>query len=733
MASANGNRVGHWWANVNAWVVSENATQATIRVECRFQSDPWGYNVWAGNSTSVTCDGQTSGTQGYGTINVGYGVAANVLTISRDFTVAKAAGGRNVWCTATFTLGGYEPGTSSAGVNVWTNGISYSAPTSPSNLTAAYVSDTSADLTWTNGGTSVTQPRSATLIEVRTDGGSWIQVASASADAPNYTYGSLSANHMYEFRIRAQGAGGYSGYATAPNPVYTTPASPSSVSVSKSSASVVTLSIDGAAPYAESYDIERSINSGTSWEAAGSAQSFPWNDTSAPAGTVVYRVRAVRGDLASAWAESNSITTITPPLAPTVTIAGGASVVPTGQQIPVSWVPNHPDNSDQTQAQVEVTVGSAEPQTYAVPGAATSYTVAAQAAATTVRVRVRTHGLDPDWGAWSSYAQVNVAVAPTGYFSSPESDGTVIDAVPIDVSWSITDVTGVSAQTLSLLDSGGRSLWSSPLGPSVRSYRLTEAEYEFANFTGYSLRLTATMGSGLVLTIARSFDTDWAGPAEPSVTINYGDDMSATLIVSDGDDGESPEAVSFSVTRVLPDGSQQIIASGITNYEAARDPLPPLNTEYLYIVTAYAETGATTQKTFPAMCDSGGMEVFNYRADASGALVLGFDATSSMSPSHSGTTFHFALGPDAPHLPTFYPDGDMDVSGSKSYVLYGREGYQNVLSVCRDPDNSVFWYRDAWGGRYRVVSEFSISYDAKQYMRFDVSARITEVVWEDPL
>ena len=115
------------------------------------------------------------------------------------------------------------------------------------------------------------------------------------------------------------------------------------------------------------------------------------------------------------------------------------------------------------------------------------------------------------------------------------------------------------------------------------------------------------------------------------------------------------------------------------------------------------------------------------------ALVLGLDATSSMSPSHSGTTFHFALGPDAPHLPTFYPDGDMDVSGSKSYVLYGREGYQNVLSVCRDPDNSVFWYRDAWGGRYRVVSEFSISYDAKQYMRFDVSARITEVVWEDPL
>ena len=70
------------------------------------------------------------------------------------------------------------------------------------------------------------------------------------------------------------------------------------------------------------------------------------HDKAAPAGTVVYRVRAKRGSLASAWVKSNSVTTITPPLAPKVT--ADPVVAPPGPRSTVSWVPNHRDGSAQS-------------------------------------------------------------------------------------------------------------------------------------------------------------------------------------------------------------------------------------------------------------------------------------------------------------------------------------------------------------------------------------------------
>lgn len=623
MASANGNRVGHWWANVNAWVVSENATQATIRVECRFQSDPWGYNVWAGNSTSVTCDGQSSGTQGYGTISVGYGVAANVLTISRDFTVAKAAGGRNVWCTATFTLGGYEPGTSSAGVSVWTNGISYSAPTSPSNLAAARVSDASASLTWSNGGTSTTQPRSATLVERRTDEGAWAQIASVGGSAANYTDNGISSNHRYEYRVRAQGAGGYSGYAAAPDPVYTTPAAPSSVVASKSSASVVTLSIEGAAPYAESYDIERSTDAGSSWDTAGTAQSFPWSDTSAPAGTVVYRVRAVRGELRSAWSESNSITTITPPLAPTVT--GVPSVVATGTPVRVSWIPNHPDNSDQTQAQVEYTVGEGEPQTIDVSGQGTSAVIPAQSRPATVRVRVRTHGLDPDWGEWSAYRTMRVYYPPSVAITAPGVDGAGIGSVPVTFEWVASDSTGVSSQTVVLSGQSGSIMRA--LDGSARELTLGTADFPFVNLQDYTLTVTVNGGSGLSSTAVRHFGINYVTPSVPDAEIVVDDRLAAEVTVVPGPSGsetgreitvrgqEGAQMPGFTVY-----GSSETAALGSIVIEVSADGSDDPSTVEIDL-DGHALTAASDGTADEVSVDENGAVVLTQRVGEGGAVL----------------------------------------------------------------------------------------------------------------
>ena len=559
MASANGNRVSHWWANVNAWVASETDTQATVTVECRFQSDPWGYNVWAGNSAYVGCDGQSAG-GGYGTIDVGYGVAANVLAVSHTFTVNKSSSGRNVWCTATFTLGGYEPGTSTAGVNVWINSISYKQPRPPKDFAVSRASDSKAELTWAADYTGMDglYPWSGIYVDRRTDDGEWTNVATLTWSALNWSDNGISANHKYEYRLASYGPGGMSQYATA-DAIYTTPAAPKAVTLAKVTDTTVSVGIEGAAPYATSYDVQCSLNGG-GWQAAGSTSTWPYEHDPG-GGTAQYRVRAVRGTLASAWTESVTIATITPPLAPYVSSSN--AVAPTGSVQSVMWTPNHPDGSAQSQAQVEYTVtpqggAAGSPTTVDIQGGATSWTIPSSVMdePCTVSVRVRTHGLDPDWGAWSGPAQIRVAVPPDAYFTNPGIDGAHVGGTPLTVSWVARDDTGIASQQVSLLDASGATLWSASPAPGDDSVVLGPDTYQLSNGTPYSLRLTVRGGSTLAVTSTRSFATAFVEPSKPGAELAVGEsDMSVAVTAVAGpsstDEG-NPVWVDATPGQLLP-------------------------------------------------------------------------------------------------------------------------------------------------------------------------------------
>lgn len=722
MADAWGGQVNHgtynWWqGGVSAWVESyPSATTAVIVVQARFHSR---YAISSSQFYAYTeCSGYGSG-ENQSTVN---SPNADYYVTLREqrFTVNRPQGsGGNVWCVGRVrNTGSYTPGTSEAGVNVWVAGIAYQQPNPPSNPAVTRVSDTRADLTWQGNYTGMDglYPWTGVYVDRATDGGSWTNIAQLNWDAVNYTDNSISSNHQYQYRLRSYGPGGTSNPAVCSgSPIYTTPAAPASVSLSKVSDTTVSVSITGAAPYASSYDVEYRLNGGD-WESAGTTTSWPFQHNPG-GGTAQYRVMACRGDLKSSWTESGTIATITPPLAPTVTVGDGSGVFPTGQPIPVTWVPNHPDGSDQSQAQVEVTIGDGEPQVTDISGSATSYTISAQDDATTVKVRVRTHGLDPDWGAWSSVQSVTVAVAPSGFFSFPDYDDYVIDALPIPVQWSISDPTGVAAQTLTLNDDDGNRLWSQSLSPSVRSFQLTEAQYGFVNLSGYSLVLNATMGSGLRLTINRTFRTDWAGPSVPTVSMSVGDDLSASIVVTDGNDGQSPAAVSFSVSRVMPDGSQWLVATGLLNAQTARDPLPPLNIDYHYLVTAYAETGATTQLNYLAHIRTP-YEALNFGPSATDALVMGLDKTGSESTDHEGDLYSFALGGTV-NLPIFYPKSSATSEIKRSYRVLSREEYGKVRSM--SDRYAEGWLRDSFGNRFYGVVSLETSWEMRGGpMYFDV-------------
>lgn len=507
-----------------------NATQATVTMTAYIDAQYGSINGWTVYA-DLACDGQSRqlSRSGFSSWTL-----ANMGTVS--FTVNRGSSARNVGVSCRIYCpsagGSYASGATASGT-ASISGISYSAPAAPSGCAASRASDSQAKVTWSNGATGTTTPRSAVLVERQTDSGGWSQVASLGASATNYTDNSISADHRYAYRVRSQGAGGYSGYSTS-GYIYTTPASPSSVTATKTGAQIVQLEIAGAAAWAESYGVERTTD-GSTWQGCGTATSFPWVDPSAPAGTVRYRVRAVRGDLASAWAESNSVTTITPPLAPS--LSGLPAVAATGTALTVSWVPNHTDGSEQTQAQVEYQVGAAASVTADVSGAATTYALpsTATASAGTVKVRVRTHGLDEDWGAWSAWVSVRVEVAPQAHFTSPAVDGATVAALPLAVAWEAVDATGISSQTLQLLGADGSVLLTRQLAGDARSLRIDDSVYALSNLTGYTLRLTVLGGSSLSATTQRSFSTDWAQPSMPEAELDVDPaDLSCAVTVHAG-------------------------------------------------------------------------------------------------------------------------------------------------------------------------------------------------------
>ena len=565
MATDYGNRVSgssggkySWRSVLIVTQTGDTATTRTFSVTGQFDTE---YGIRSYANGSVSGGGKSDSFSG-STRDLGGGAAGQRTFASYSVTVSKGNSSKTVSFKARFQVtGGFGNGTSTASLSVTVPAIDYSAPYAPSGCSARIVSDTQAKASWDNGSTSTTRPRSSTKVERQTDTGSWAQVASLSSSAENYTDNGVRANRRYRYRVRAYGKGGYSSYSTS-GYVYTTPAPPSKVTAVKDTATTVSVSIEGEAPWAEGYEISREADGAGDWEVvADSVTDWPWVDSSAPAGTVRYRVQSFRGARYSANTVSNAVTTITPPLAPSVALSPAGSVLPTGTALAASWAPNHPDGSAQSSAQVEYTVGSADPVTADVSGAATSYALPASATedAGTVSVRVRTHGLDEDWGAWSEPVSVSVQVPPSVAITSPDVDGAVVEALPLLVAWEAEDATGVASQSAYLLDADGRTLASVQLDGSARTWQIDESVYALANLSGYSLRVTVRGGSSLSSTAEREFSTDWAEPAAPTAFVEYDEEsLSAAVTAMAGEFipnlWVNPAGSSYGITATAGDG-----------------------------------------------------------------------------------------------------------------------------------------------------------------------------------
>jgi fibronectin type 3 domain-containing protein len=145
--------------------------------------------------------------------------AYSAVNFSQElWTSAQAAGNRDALGTAvkfavpTVADGQVFVGTTNALVTYGELSAPISAPTAPSNLTAAAVSAVQVNLSWQDNSDN----EGGFSIEQSTDGGNtWTVPATASANATSYALSGLQPNTTYTFRVRAFNSKGNSGYSNS--------------------------------------------------------------------------------------------------------------------------------------------------------------------------------------------------------------------------------------------------------------------------------------------------------------------------------------------------------------------------------------------------------------------------------------------------------------------------------------------------------------------------------------
>ena len=160
--------------------------------------------------------GGTAGSGTYDYNNQSSTGSGDVLRTTRTYTYTYPAGSYgtspgSVTFSATVS-GAYNGVTPSHTVTVAIPARPYGVPAAPTAATVARVSDTSHTITWTSHSTTG-EPYSSVEVQRSTDGGAWARIATL-GNVSSYTDTTTSANHQYQWRVRASNSAGASGFSS---------------------------------------------------------------------------------------------------------------------------------------------------------------------------------------------------------------------------------------------------------------------------------------------------------------------------------------------------------------------------------------------------------------------------------------------------------------------------------------------------------------------------------------
>lgn len=350
--------------------------------------------------------------------------------------------------------------------------------------------------------------------------------------------------------------------------------------------------------------------------------------------TYFFRVNATNEKGESGWSEISSVTLGKAPSSPTTW--SSTTVAMTGEKVTLFWVHNSGDNSAQTKAELQITIG----------GTTTTHTIdttnkedttyhyditntASYPEGTKILWKVRTAGIQENvFSEWSAqrtidiYAPPGIDLSVTDVFNEPLL---TLERLPLRVravtSPSTQKPTGYHVEVqvhndsnaYEILEDTGEEKIITP-GTRVYSGYFATADdldvYLYSNHmtlsdgAKYRLTVTASMDSSLTATAFWDFNVSWTTKQyAPNAKLVIDNDKLCTYICPYCEDGDEVvvSGVTLAVYRRELDGTFTEIASDITNngYTFVTDPHPALDYARYRIVAKENGTGAISYYDMP--------------------------------------------------------------------------------------------------------------------------------------
>jgi hypothetical protein len=182
----------------------------------------------------------------------------------------------------------------------------------PTNASATPTSSNMIIITWNDNSTD---EQGFKIERATSSTGPFTEVGSVSANITTFTANGLNAQTQYFFRVKAFNSTGYSDYSStisATTPVQVGPTAPTNLTATAVASNQINLVWNDNSTDENRFEIERSINGGTTWSqvTSVSANIKSYNNNNLTGGiTYSYRVRAGNAQGVSAWSNTASATT----------------------------------------------------------------------------------------------------------------------------------------------------------------------------------------------------------------------------------------------------------------------------------------------------------------------------------------------------------------------------------------------------------------------------------------
>lgn len=352
--------------------------------------------------------------------------------------------------------------------------------------------------------------------------------------------------------------------------------------------------------------------------------------------TYFFQVRAINDEGESAWTSIASTIVGKVPSAPT-TWSSSTTLV-SGEPLTLYWVHNSEDGSSQTYAELEIEIdGNKSVKTIKNSTAedekdkTSSYQLDSTTSdGSTIKWRVRTKGILPDYGEWSILRTIDVYAPPTLELVVTDSKGIVsdwhmletVESFPIyiaaiagpnnqtPISYHLTVISTESYETV---DQAGNekivnqneAVYSKHFDTSEQLLvQLSAGNVDLENNVGYKVVCTVSMDSGLTAESSVEFDVAWTDEeVVPNAEIGIDEETLTAYIrpyCTDENDNLIDD-ISLSVYRREFDGTFTEIMTGIDNTSNTyvTDPHPALDYARYRVVAIVNSTGAVSYYDVP--------------------------------------------------------------------------------------------------------------------------------------